>query len=280
MISGRRSRSAPMIIFLGMFFLYGPIVLIGVLSFNSSSIAALPVTGLTLHWYRDLFSDPQFRDAAAYSLQLGLVSTAIAVTIGASAAVGVSQRRLSRRSAVVRGLWISPLFIPALVLAVALAATFRLFNVSLSFWTLVAGHVVTNAPLVYLLVLARLRGFDWSLVQAARTLGASGWIAFRRVTLPLLAPAIVGGAILSFAISLDNFIVSLFLTGGRSTLPLLIWSMMRQGFSPSANALATLLLAVTLIAAVVAERLTTHRPSVRTRDGLPTAAATLPVEVR
>jgi spermidine/putrescine transport system permease protein len=136
-----------------------------------------------------------------------------------------------------------------------MAAFLRLVEIRLSFWTVVAGHVVVNAPLIYLVVAARLKGFDWSLVQAARTLGANPLQAFRRITAPLLAPAVVGGAILAFAISIDNFVVTLFLTGGESTLPLLIWSMMRAGFSPAVNALATVLVAGTLAAAIVAQRL-------------------------
>ena len=246
---------------LGLCFLFGPIILIAILSFNGSSIAALPVKGLTLHWYGALFSDERFRDAAVYSLQIGVVSTAIAVVIGTAGALGIGRGRARRTTAVFGYAWTAPLLVPSLVLAVALASSFRLLNVRLSFWTIVAGHVVVNAPLVFLLVYARLRGFDWSLVHAARTLGASGRVAFRRVTLPLLAPAIIGGAILSFAISLDNFIVSLFLTGGRSTLPLLIWSMMREGFSPTANALATVLVVGTLTAAVAAERIVRRGPA-------------------
>jgi spermidine/putrescine transport system permease protein len=246
---------------LGLFFLYAPLVLIALLSINGSEIPGLPIKGLTLRWYRELFADPTFRDAAVFSLEVAAVSTLIAVVIGAAGALGLSRRR-RRLAAAVGYAWSLPLLIPALVLAVAMASAFRLLNIPLSFWTIVAGHVVVNAPLVYLLVMARLRGFDWTLVHAARTLGASGSVAFRRITLPLLTPAIIGGAVLSFAISLDNFVVSLFLTSGRSTLPLLIWSMMRQGFSPTINALATVLLVGTLLAAIVAERLATRQPRV------------------
>jgi ABC-type spermidine/putrescine transport system permease subunit II len=271
---GRTGRWAPIVIAVSLVFLYGPIVLIALLSLNDSSVAALPMRGVTLHWYDELFADERFRDAGVYSLQLGIVSTVIAVVIGTAGALGISRGRATRWSSAVGSFWTVPLLVPALVLSVALASAFRLLEARLSFWTLVAGHVVVNAPLVYLLVLARLRGFDWTLVQAARTLGADTFTAFRRVTLPLLAPAIIGGAVLSFAISLDNFVVSLFLTGGRSTLPLLIWSMMREGFSPTANALATLLLVGTLVAAVLAERLATRQPARRPREAVAPAAQT------
>jgi spermidine/putrescine transport system permease protein len=235
-------------------FLYGPLILIGVLSFNASSVAGLPIDGLTFRWYEQLFEDQRFVAAGVFSLKIAAISTAISLVIGTAGALGLS-RRSSRLLGALGQFWLVPLIIPALVLSVAMASAFRLLEIRLSLWTVVAGHVVVNGPLVYLLVTARLRGFDWSLVEAARTLGASGPQAFRLVTGPLLAPAIVGGAVLSFAISLDNFVTTLFLTGGESTLPLLIWSMMREGFSPSVNAMATLLVAATLVAAVAAERL-------------------------
>jgi spermidine/putrescine transport system permease protein len=235
-------------------FLYGPLLLIGVLSFNSSSVAGLPMKGVTLRWYEQLFQDDRFVDAGIFSLKVAAVSTVIALLVGTAGAIGLS-RHGSRLLGGLGQFWLVPLVIPALVLSVAMSSAFRLLEVRLSFWTVVAGHIVVNAPLVYLLVMARLRGFDWSLVEAARTLGAGAFEAFRLVTAPLLMPAIVGGAVLSFAISLDNFVITLFLTGGESTLPLLIWSMMREGFSPAVNALATVLLTGTLVAAVLAERL-------------------------
>ena len=255
----RRLRWSHLVIAVGLAFLYGPLLLIAALSFNGSEIPGLPIHGLTLRWYRDLFNDPAFRDAGVYSLEVATVSTLIAVVIGTAGGLALSRSK-SRVAALLGYAWSVPILIPALVLAVAMACAFRLLQVPLSFWTLVAGHAAVNAPLVYLLVMARLRGFDWTLVQAARTLGATSATAFRRVTMPLLAPAIAGGAIFSFALSLDNFIISLFLTGGRSTLPLLIWSMMREGFSPTINALATVLLVGTLVAAITAERLAARQP--------------------
>jgi spermidine/putrescine transport system permease protein len=238
----------------GLLFLYGPLLLIGLLSFNASSVAGLPMEGITLRWYEQLFQDDRFVEAGLFSLKVAAVSTAIAVVVGTAGAIGLS-RHGSRLLGVLGQFWLLPLVIPALVLSVAMSSAFRLLELRLSFWTVVAGHIVVNAPLVYLLVMTRLRGFDWSLVDAARTLGAGSFKAFRLVTAPLLMPAIVGGAVLSFAISLDNFVITLFLTGGESTLPLLIWSMMREGFSPAINALATVLLVGTLVAAVFAERL-------------------------
>lgn len=239
-------------------FLYLPLFMIALMSFNAGAYPTFPIRGFTLDWYAKLLKDERFFDTSVLSLQLAVVSTAIAVVLGTAGAFGVALGRGFRYWLI--GNWYTlPLLVPSLVLAVAMATALRWLEIRLSFWTLVAGHVVVHAPLVYLVVMARLKGFDWSLVHAARTLGATRGQAMRRVTAPLVAPAVAGGAILAFALSLDNFVISLFLTGGESTVPLLIWSMMRAGFSPSVNALATVLVVITLIAAAIAERLTARR---------------------
>jgi spermidine/putrescine transport system permease protein len=251
--SGRPTWPLPVLVFL-LGFLYAPLFVIALMSFNASTAPTLPIHGFTFDWYQDLVDDTRFVRASIFTLKVAGVSTAIAVVLGTAAALGVALRGgLAYRLAT--GLYVVPLLVPALVLAISIAAFLRLLEIRLSFWTIVAGHVVINAPLIYLIVAARLRGFDWSLVQAARTLGANPFQAFRRVTAPLLAPAVFGGAILAFAISIDNFVVSLFLTGGESTVPLLIWSMMRGGFTPAVNALATVLVVATLAVAIVGERL-------------------------
>ena len=235
-------------------FLCAPLFVIAVMSFNASAAPTLPIDGFTLDWYRDLVNDQRFIDASIFTLKVAGVSTVIAAVLGTAGALGslcgaardtaprpgcTSCRFSSRRSS----------------LAISIASFLRLLEIGLSFWTIVAGHVVVNAPLIYLVVAARLKGFDWSLVQAARTLGATPRQAFLRVTAPLIAPAVLGASILAFAISIDNFVVTLFLTGGESTVPLLIWSMMRDEFSPAVNALATIVVVGTLVVAVVGERL-------------------------
>jgi spermidine/putrescine transport system permease protein len=252
--SGRPSWPLAFVV-LSLAFMYAPLLVIALMSFNASTVPTLPIEGFTFGWYQDLVNDQRFVRASIFTLKVAAVSTAISVVLGTAAALAIALRTTFPYRAAA-GLYVLPLLVPTLVLSVAMAAFLRLVEVRLSFWTVVAGHVVVNAPLIYLVVAARLRGFDWSLVQAARTLGANPRQAFMRITAPLLAPAVAGGAILAFAISIDNFIVTLFLTGGESTLPLLIWSSMRAGFSPSVNALATVLVVGTLAAAVVAERLT------------------------
>jgi ABC-type spermidine/putrescine transport system permease subunit II len=238
----------------GLLFLYLPVLVTGLFSVNSSQIQGFPLHGLTFHWYIQVWQDPLVRAAALFSLKVAASSTAIAVGMGTAAAMAVSRWK-GRGAVMLNAFYVLPLVVPALVLAVAIASAFRLLNVPLSFWTVLTGHVVISAPLMYLLVSARLRGFDWSLPGAARVLGASPFQAFRKITAPLVAPAVLGGAVLAFAISMDNFVASLFLTGNQSTLPLLIWSRMREAFDPTVNALATMFVVFTLIAALVAERL-------------------------
>lgn len=255
MIRRRSSRVWPLaVVAFGLLFLYGPVFTTLALSFNKSLVTGFPIRGLTTHWYSSLWADPQFRTATLLSLKVAATATGIGVLIGTPAAVAISRGRgwLER---IFGPFYVAPLLVPPLLFAVAAATALRLLNVQLSFWTLTAGHVVLTAPIMYLFVSARLRGFDWTLPTAARVLGASPRQAFLRITAPLLAPAVVGGAILAFAISMDNFVVSLFLSAGQSTLPLLIWSRMREYFDPTVNAMATLFIFFTLATAVVAERL-------------------------
>jgi len=259
MLRRRASAVWPIVVVVGgLAFLYGPVLVTLVLSFNTSLVTGFPIRGVTTHWYSLLWSDPQFRAATTLSVKVAAVATLIGVGLGTCAAISVSRSR-SLVSKLLGGFYIAPLLVPPLLFAVAAASALRLANLRLSFWTLCAGHVVLTAPIIYLFVGSRLRGFDWTLPAAARVLGATPAQAFVRVTAPLIAPAALGGAILAFAVSMDNFVVSLFLTAGQSTLPLLIWSRMREFFDPTVNAMASLYIVFTLAAAVVAERLSRAR---------------------
>jgi spermidine/putrescine transport system permease protein len=246
------------VVVLGLAFLYSPAFLTFVLSFNSSLVTGFPVRGLTSHWYSALWSDTQFRAATTLSLKVAATATLLGVVLGTAGAIGIRRSR-ALPSKVLGALYIAPLLVPPLLFAVAAATALRLANVQLSFWTLCAGHVVLTAPIIYLFVSARLRGFDWTLPAAARVIGASPIQAFVRITVPLITPAVLGGAVLAFAVSMDNFVVSLFLTTGQSTLPLLIWSRMREFFDPTVNAMASLYIAFTVGAAAIAERLSRSR---------------------
>jgi spermidine/putrescine transport system permease protein len=169
------------------------------------------------------------------------VSTAIAATLGVAAAVGIES--LSRRKQrVIEGAMLMPLIVPEVMLGVSLMLFFVTIKWPLSLVTVTIGHVAFNVPVMMIIVRTRLRQLDAHLLEAAYDLGATPWQAFRRVTLPLLAPAIIGGVLLTLTISLDDFIVTFFTGGpGSTTLPLKVYSMIKSGVSPEINALSAVL---------------------------------------
>jgi spermidine/putrescine transport system permease protein len=221
-------------------FLYAPLVVLLLFSFNDSRLAA-DWRGFTLRWYRLLIEDDSLRAALWNSLVVGWASTAVALALGLAAALalegmGPRGRRLAE------GLLVLPLVIPEVMMGVSLMLFFVLVRVPLSLATIAIGHTALNLPLVALIVRARLRKLDPALVEAALDLGATPWQAFRRITLPLLAPALAGAALLAFTLSLDDFVVAFFTAGpGATTLPLKIYSMVRTGISPVINALSAAL---------------------------------------
>jgi len=238
-------------------FLYGPIAVLIIFSFNSSRLSAT-WTGATLHWYRELASDRALYAAVQNSLVVAGCSTIIAAMLGVAAAVGLESLPTIRRQAV-EGAMLLPLVVPEVMLGVALMLFFVTIKVPLSLLTVTIGHAAFNLPVVMVIVRARLRKIDPHLLQAAYDLGATPWNAFRRVTLPLLAPAILGGVLMAFTISLDDFIVTFFTGGpGSTTLPLKVYSMIKSGVSPEINALSTVLvvlsMALVALAAVLQRR--------------------------
>jgi spermidine/putrescine transport system permease protein len=168
--------------------------------------------------------------------------------------------RLPRRvSTVLSSAFLIPIMVPGLILGVALLVFFSRLDVQLSMTTVVIGHVLVTLPLMILVVGARVERLDPALIDAARDLGASGWTAFRRITLPMIAPALIAGALLVFAFSLDEFIITLFTNGGTTTVPVLIFALLRRGLDPSVNAIATLLLIGTTLLGVIAARIVSRR---------------------
>ena len=235
-------------------FLYVPVILLAAFSFNQSKAATLPFTGLTLHWYQDLFRDYLVIDAFKNSLLVAGVTAVLATAIGTSAAFPLvrSQFRLKETLRVV---FLLPMMLPGLLIGVALLIFFSsLLGVSLSLWTVIAGHVVLTTPFVILVVTARLLDFDQRLEWAAADLGANPAQTFRLITLPIIMPGVIAGALFAFTLSLDEFVVTLFTIGSQSTLPMYIFSQVKFGVTPKVNALATLLLlgSITLLFTVFA----------------------------
>jgi spermidine/putrescine transport system permease protein len=230
-------------------FLYLPIAVLMVFSFNASRFSA-SWQGFTLQWYRALTADESLLAALQNSLIVASVSTVLATLLGLGVALGLHRHTGSGGGGItglLEGALLLPLVIPEVMMGVALLLFFVLIQLPLGLLTIMLGHITFNLPVVVIIVLARLRKLDPALEEAAQDLGATRWQAFRGVTLPLLMPALVGGMLMAFTISLDDFIVTFFTAGpGSTTLPLKVYSMLKTGFSPVINALSTILVLVSM----------------------------------
>ncbi|MHA7971726.1 ABC transporter permease [Rhizobium sp. CAU 1783] len=234
-------------------FLYLPIAVLVGLSFNE---AGLPTSwsGFSLRWYAALAGNHEILGAAWNTLVVAVFATLISTALGTLLALGMETRR--RKSTGLEALAFAPMVIPDIVLAVALLTFFSLLNVTLGLHTIIISHVIFDLAFVSSVVRARLKHFDYSIVEASRDLGASGWTTFWRVTFPVLLPAIVAGGLLAFTLSVDEFIIAFFTAGaGRSsiTLPIQIYSMIRFGITPEINALATIVMGVSALALLVSQ---------------------------
>jgi spermidine/putrescine transport system permease protein len=234
------------------FFLFAPIVLLVVFSFNANRYGTFPFTGWTTSWYGQVFSDYQIRDALSTTLRVAFEVTAISTVVGTAAAFPLVRSRLPFRSGV-RIAMTLPIMIPGLLIGVSLLVLLTsVLHLQLSPQTAVIGQSVYTTPFVLLLVAARLQGFDRLLERAASDLGANTLKRMRHVVLPLILPAIFAGALFAFTLSLDEFIITLFLIGGHNTLPIYIYTQVKFGITPEVNALASLLLAASLTLIAVA----------------------------
>lgn len=236
-------------------FLYVPISVVVGLSFKEGGLPTA-WTGFSTHWYGALLRNEDILRAAGNTLVVALASTAVATLLGTLLAIGVEIRR--RKGRALEALIFAPMIIPDIVLAIALLSFFSLLDVTMGLHTIAMAHVVFNLAFVCSVVRAALKSFDWSIVEASADLGASQLTTFVRIVVPVLAPAIVAGALLAFTLSVDEFIIAFFTSGaGRSsiTLPMQIFSMIRFGVTPEINALATLVLGVSVVALTLSQRL-------------------------
>lgn len=225
--------------------LYLPIVILIVFSFNAARLSAV-WQGFSWQWYHRLAQDPALITSLENSLLVAAVSTITALALGVAAAVGL-ERGTSRWREMAEGALLAPLVMPEIMMGVGLLLLFVMIKMPLGLPTVVIGHATFNVPVVMVIVQARLRKLDPQLEEVARDLGATPWQAFRRVTLPLLQPAIAGAGVMAFTVSLDDFLVSFFTAGpGATTLPLKAYSMIKTGISPEINALSALLVLVSM----------------------------------
>jgi spermidine/putrescine transport system permease protein len=222
-------------------FLYIPIVAVVIYSFNSSPVS-YRWDGLSLHWYRELFTDGPLLDAVRISVLVGVLSATAATLIGVMTAAALVRPETPGRK-VVTGLVFIPLIVPEIVLGVALLSLYSALHVTLGVTTLVLGHVVVTLPMSTLIMTGAMNALDPNLPHAAADLGTTGLGAFRRVVLPLLWPAIGASWLLTFTTSFGNIVMSTFTNGvGSTTMPLRVYSLLKTGLTPEINALGSLLI--------------------------------------
>ncbi len=239
-------------------FLVSPLALLVLFSFTDGGMAAFPIRGLTLRWWGQMFADPAFRAAFANSLVIGVAAAAASAVVGTLAALGLARLPARRARLLMTGLAL-PLMLPPLVLGVALLSFYVALGLPLGRVTVVLSHLLFTLPFVVLVVYARLEAFDLRVVESARDLGASPLKAFWTVTFPIIRPSIIGAALLSLALSIDDFIITFFTIGTGNTLPTFVWGMIRTALTPVANAIGTLVILLSLTAAALALWLTRFR---------------------
>jgi spermidine/putrescine transport system permease protein len=239
------------IVFLTLAFLLSPLIIIVLFSFHASPALSFPFTGVSLKWYGEVFQNPQLISSIVNSLVVALFTAAVTLLLGAGAALAWLRLPRSGRTTL-ELLCLTPIALPGLFIGVALLVLFSRTGINLSKVTIVLAHVVLTLPLLIVAIRARLALFDTSLEEAARDLGASQLQTFARVTLPIIAPTLISCTILAFALSFDEFIVTSFVAGTETTLPMFIWSMMRRTVTPLINAISSLALLFSILALLTA----------------------------
>lgn len=232
-------------------FLYIPLMIVVVYSFNDSRLNAEWV-GFTLDWYRKLFANEEMLRAAGNSLIIALVSSAVSTVLGTMAGFALHRYKIRALQILV----LTPIAIPEILVGVSLLIFFVMLNLTLGMLSVTLAHIAFSLGFVAIVVRSRLSGMDESLTEAARDCGATPWQAFRRVTLPLIMPGVVAGALMAFTLSIDDFVITFFTAGANTqTLPLQIYSMLKIAVTPEVNAVSTLLMALTLLLIVIASKL-------------------------
>lgn len=235
-------------------FLYGPIAVLVVLSFNDSGLPTA-WTGFSTRWYGALMENQAIISSVLNTLIVAVFSTVIATAIGTLLALGLEQ---GRRSSALDAFVFVPMIIPDIVLAIALLSFYNLLNITLGLHSIILSHVVFNIAFVCAVVRTRLKNFDYSIVEASIDLGASEAGTFWRIVLPVIFPGVLAGALLAFTLSVDEFIIAFFTAGAgpaSTTFPMQVYSMIRFGVTPEVNAIATLVLAVSFTLILLSQRL-------------------------
>lgn len=248
-------RSLPLRLHAGLvyIFLYAPIAVLVALSFNRGGLPTA-WTGFSLKWYAKLAGNEAIVTSVVNTLIVASVSTVLATVLGTLLALGLAQ---GRRSSLLDAVVFAPMIVPDIVLAIALLSFYTLLNMTLGLYSIILSHVVFNMAFVCAVVRTRLRDFDHSLIEASIDLGASRIATFRRITLPLIFPGVLSGALLAFTLSIDEFIIAFFTAGAgpaSTTFPMQVYAMIRFGVTPEINAVATLVLGVSFTLVLLSQR--------------------------
>jgi putative spermidine/putrescine transport system permease protein len=253
--------------------LFVPIVLILLYAFDRSNVESWPIPGFTLRWFSVAWHDPDVRQAFLLSVKVGLLATAIAMVLGTAVAYAVHSFRFFGREAISFFL-VLPLALPGIITGIALSSFFAFNGFQLSIVTIVIGHATFCIVVVYNNIVARLRRVPGSLTEASMDLGARGWQTMRFVTLPMVATSLVSGALLAFALSFDEIIVTVFTAGAQNTLPLWIFGAIRLGQQlPEVNAVVSVIIVATIIPVGLAARLAGSGSVTRTARAEPAGKA-------
>ena len=234
-------------------FLYAPILILLIFSFNSSDFPSFPLSGFTLHWYHQFLTNPDLKGALATSAIVAALSSTVAVVLGVLASLALVRRRF-RGEAAVSAFLLSPLVVPYVVFGISLLLLFHRLGVALSILTVVIGRIVISLPYTILVLLPRLQQIDVSLQEAAYDLGASRLRTFRSITFPLILPAVVSAFLIAYTTSFDEYAVASFVVGHRLTFPIYLYSALRfPSQLPQVIAVAVVVITVSLVVVVAAE---------------------------
>src|SRR5436190_3728467 len=239
-------------------FLLSPLALVVLFAFTSRPQSAFPIEALSLRWWEAMWVNPNFVPALWNSLMISGTVGLVCAIVGTMAALGLAQLD-ERRARLAAAVLCLPLMLPPLVLGVTLLSFYSRVRVPMGPQTVITSHLLFALPFVVLVVYARLRNFDFRVVESARDLGASPLRAFFTVTLPIIRPTVVGAALIAMSLSLDDFVITFFTISGGQTLPVLVFGMIRAALTPAANAVGTLILVMTIGTTLIALQLTRYR---------------------
>lgn len=246
-------------------FLYIPVLIVVLLSFNEARVPTFPIEGTTLEWYAELIPpnhNEELISALIQSLQIGVLAALGAGILGTLAALGMVRGEFESRlgdPSVLYTVFLSPIVVPWIVTGISMLTLFSLIGIQGTFLSVVLGHIVITLPFVVLIVASQLYGFNRRLEEAAQNLGASELQTFYEITLPIIAPSVIGGMLFAFTLSFDNFTQTYFWVGTDvQTLPIVIYGMIETGIDPTINAIGTVIVFISLVVATAAEKLSSR----------------------